>query len=332
MSKRESVKKRALMALLVAGGMLGSAPGGYAAPKAGAVSKSQLELVKTIAENQKISSELRAYYLIQIARSALQGMDGGALEKQYGPYAAAGAFNLFSRRRSAFNSSLSAMASQLSLEANSTKEDKPGEKRGNSALAETALKEALPLLETSDNSFARLNLYFMASYLFRKTGNEIESKYCQKKVDDAIKGCESDFSHHANHIEGVVAVLNSMAYGYVPVQISDWQRPSAAGAGKQAKSYAEKNIAEAEKLKLRALALADRLDTGSQLRRKAHRDMVLWYQELGKSYAARNEKEILFNLVGVHDDKILYPQSSGCGNIIWWKAETIRAKMACGMG
>ncbi|MEZ4535085.1 MAG: hypothetical protein R3D26_08800 [Cyanobacteriota/Melainabacteria group bacterium] len=83
MSKRESVKKRALMALLVAGGMLGSAPGGYAAPKAGAVSKSQLELVKTIAENQKISSELRAYYLIQIARSALQGMDGGALEKQY---------------------------------------------------------------------------------------------------------------------------------------------------------------------------------------------------------------------------------------------------------
>ncbi|MEZ4535084.1 MAG: hypothetical protein R3D26_08795 [Cyanobacteriota/Melainabacteria group bacterium] len=81
-----------------------------------------------------------------------------------------------------------------------------------------------------------------------------------------------------------------------------------------------------------ALALADRLDTGSQLRRKAHRDMVLWYQELGKSYAARNEKEILFNLVGVHDDKIFYPQSSGCGNIIWWKAETIRAKMACGMG
>lgn len=320
------------MAILLAGGMLSSGPGAFSAPKAGAVSKSQLELVNKIAGNQQISSELRAYFLIQIARSALQGVDGGALEKQFGPYAAAGAFNLFSRRRSAFNSSLSAMASQLSLEAHSTKEDKQGDKKGNSALAETALKEALPLLETSDNPFARLNLYFMASYLLRKTGNEIESKYCRKKVDDAIKGCESDFSHNVNQLEGVVAVLNSMAYGYVPVQISDWQRPAVAGAGKQAKSYAEKNIAEAEKLKLRALALADRLDSGSQLRRKSHRDMVLWYQELGKSDAARNEKEILFNLVGVHDDKILYPQSSGCGNIIWWKAETIRAKMACGMG
>ena len=332
MSKRESVKKRALMAILLAGGMLSSGPGAFSAPKAGAVSKNQLELVNKIVGNQNISSELRAYFLIQIARSALQGMDGGALEKQYGPYAAAGAFNLFSRRRSAFNSSLSAMASQLSLEAHSTKEDKPGEKRGNSALAETALKEALPLFETSDNSFARLNLYFMASYLFRKTGNEIESKYCQKKVDDAIKGCESDFSHHANHIEGVVAVLNSMAYGYVPVQISDWQRPSAAGAGKQTKSYAKKNIAEAEKLKLRALALADRLDSGSQLRRKAHRDMVLWYQELGKSDAARNEKEILFNLVGVHDDKILYPQSFGCGSLVWWKVEPLVSRFSCGMG
>ncbi|HMP50685.1 MAG TPA: hypothetical protein PKD05_03955 [Candidatus Melainabacteria bacterium] len=332
MSKRESVKKRALMAILLAGGMLGSAPGGYAAPKAGAVSKSQLELVNKIVGNQNLSSELRAYYLIQIARSALQGVDRGALEKQYRPYAEANAYNLFSRRKDAFNNSLSAVASQLSLEAHSTKEDKPGDKRGNSALAETALKEAIPLLETSDNPFARLNLYFMASYLLRKTGNEIESKYCQKKVNDAIKGCESDFSKHANQLEGVVAVLDSMAYGYVPVQISDWQRPSAAGMGRQTKNYGEKNIAEAEKLKLRALALADRLDSGSQLRRKAHRDMVLWYQELGKSDAARNEKEILFNLVGVHDDKILYPQSSGCGNVIWWKAEIIKAKMACGMG
>lgn len=332
MSSKKSVRRRALMALLVAGGMLGSGPGAFSAPKAGAVSKSQLELVNKIVGNQNLSSELRAYYLIQIARSALQGVDGGALEKQYRPYAEANAYNLFSRRKDAFNNSLSAVASQLSLEAHSTKEDKPGEKRGNSALAETALKEALPLLETSDNPFARLNLYFMASYLLRKTGNEIESKYCRKKVDDAIKGCESDFSHHANQLEGVVAVLNSMAYGYVPVQISDWQRPAVAGAGKQAKSYAEKNIAEAEKLKLRALALADRLDSGSQLRRKAHRDMVLWYQALGRSDAARIEKEILFNLVGVHDDKILYPQSSGCGNVIWWKAETIRAHIACGMG
>ncbi|MBI1269280.1 hypothetical protein GC174_02485 [bacterium] len=255
MSSKKSVRRRALMTILLAGGMLGGGPGAFSAPKAGAVSKSQLELVNKIVVNQNISLELRAYYLIQIARSALQGVDAGALEKQYRPYAAVGAYNLFSRRKEAFNNSLSAVARQLSLEAHSRKEDKQGDKKGNSALAEIVLKEALPLLETSDNPFARLNLYFMASYLLRKTGNEIESEYCQKKVDDAIKGCESDFSHHANQLEGVVSILDSMAYGYVPVQVSDWKSPSSAGAGKQTKNYGEKNFAEAEKLKLRALAL-----------------------------------------------------------------------------
>ncbi|MBI1268693.1 MAG: hypothetical protein GC193_14825 [Cryomorphaceae bacterium] len=78
--------------------------------------------------------------------------------------------------------------------------------------------------------------------------------------------------------------------------------------------------------------LADKLAEDSHFRRKAHRDMVLWYQQQGMSKAAQTEKEVLFDLVGIEDDRILYPLRVGCAKLIWWKDDSISETGACGMG
>jgi hypothetical protein len=97
-------------------------------------------------------------------------------------------------------------------------------------------------------------------------------------------------------------------------------------------SFAEKDLYESEKLKLRAAAMADRLNSKSDIRRKAHRDLSLWYSRIGKIEVAEREKQILFELVGCKKDSILYPQSGMCGHLVWWNPEPVSFAERCGMG
>jgi hypothetical protein len=129
-------------------------------------------------------------------------------------------------------------------------------------------------------------------------------------------------------------VLNSMAFGIVPLQISD--RPLGENfAGFRIKPIgpvSEGDFKQSEMLKQRAAAMVDRLDASDDLRRRTHRDLALWYKQLGKSEKAEKEKHILFKLVGSHNDSILYPQSPGCGGLVWWKSEKLTRFIDCGMG
>jgi hypothetical protein len=47
---------------------------------------------------------------------------------------------------------------------------------------------------------------------------------------------------------------------------------------------------------------------------------------------AEKEKQILFELVGLHDDTILFPRSVGCGHVVWWEKEPNIFAVECGMG
>ena len=333
MSKKESARQRALMVILVAGGFLSGTPAVYSVPNESAASERQLELFRKIAENTQVSPELRAYHLIQVAQSALLGMDEATLESQCLQDALRSSSGLVSPRERTFYSSLRYQADWLALETRSINDSKSAKKVSQSTLAEAALQQARLLLDKSDKSFARLNLYFMLSCLFQKVGNSVDSAKCLKIVDDAITGCESDFNKNANQVEGVVSILNSKSYAIIPVHISDRSKdPANKRDPSQSQIDWDVDFCDAEKLRLRALALVDKLPATSHLRRKAHRDMAIWYTLLGQHQDAQKEKNALFNLVGIYDDKILYPQSSGCGNVIWWKAETIRPVMLCGMG
>lgn len=329
----ESARQRALMVILVAGGFLSGAPAVYSVPNESAVSEKQLELFRKIAENTRVSPELRAYHLIQVAQSALLGMDEATLESQCLQDALRSSSGIISPRERTFYSYLRYQADWLALETRSSKDSKSAKKVSQSALAEAALQQARLLLDKSDKSFARLNLYFMLSCLFQKVGNSADSSKCLKIVDDAITGCESDFNKNAKQVEAVVSILNSKSYAIIPVHISDRSKdPVYKRDPSQSQTDWDVDFCDAEKLRLRALALVDRLPATSHLRRKAHRDMALWYTLLGQHQDAQKEKFVLFNMVGVYDDRILYPQSGGCGRVVWWKAEPIKDVMLCGLG
>lgn len=95
--------------------------------------------------------------------------------------------------------------------------------------------------------------------------------------------------------------------------------------------HSESDFQNSEAQMLRAVAIADKLDRTSHLRRTAHRDMTLWYSQLGKTEKAEQQKQELFELLGFKDDSILYPQDGGCGHVVWWRREKVGA-MGCGMG
>lgn len=60
--------------------------------------------------------------------------------------------------------------------------------------------------------------------------------------------------------------------------------------------------------------------------------MVLWYSYLNKPDEANREKQELFDLVGIHDDRILFPQIGACGHVVWWVTEFAQENFGCGMG
>lgn len=328
MPKEESARQRALMAILVAASYLGGTPAVYAAPNESAVSERQLELVKKIAENRQISSEVRTYFLIQIARSLLKETDEETLEQQYARYVSGSAYSRFTERPDDFKVDLHYLAGHIAREARTVEENKQEKKT-----AEAALQQARLLLETSGKSFISLHLYFMLSCLFQEVGNSADSAKCLKIVDDAIIGCESDFNKNANQVEAVVSILNAKSYAIIPVHISGRSKDLSYKRDlSQSQTDWDVDLCDAEKLRLRALALVDKLPATSHLRRKAHRDMAIWYTLLGQHQDAEKEKFVLFNMVGVYDDRILYPQSGGCGRVVWWKAEPINDVMLCGLG
>ncbi|MFX8414279.1 hypothetical protein ABTL42_19300, partial [Acinetobacter baumannii] len=80
-------------------------------------------------------------------------------------------------------------------------------------------------------------------------------------------------------------------------------------------AFTNDQFLESEKLRLRGLALLDRLDAKNQTRWRGHRDMVIWYRLLGKFGLAEKEKLTLFQLVGIWDDEILYPRGGVCGHL-----------------
>lgn len=124
-----------------------------------------------------------------------------------------------------------------------------------------------------------------------------------------------------------------MANGFIPVQIPDlnpdlnpFERQESVGP------FTEEEFKKSEKLRLRAVAIADKLSKEEHVRRKAHRDLALWYMKLGKKEQGEKEKQILFEMVDCKDDIILYAQPEACGHVVWWKKQKYESGLACGMG
>lgn len=297
---------------------------------------SSSSVVDAIATNAKATPEAKAYYLLQLAFCYCTGGDTTGMEIYIETNLAKPDSGSFFHTMPRTDRLLGAWVNNVSLlsqsvgakEQSKTSETKISKER--LAIADKAIKAAIAQLgpDLKEPSGFRLRMYLIASDLSRLTGNMQNEQKCTNELNAAIQACEASKTVDSGQVKAVASILNSMAFGLIPILVPDYQTQ----VPPQLPEFDMKNFDECERLKLRAAALLDRLPTGDQERRKAHRDLSLWYSQLGRDDKALREKEELFKLVGVKDDRILYPQSGMCGHPMWWATEKLTYESNCGMG
>lgn len=291
-----------------------------------------------IAKNAHLSPEAKVFYLLSLARDYITGSDKKQIESSFHYATTQPNSSIFRDPRSGRHL-LDNWTKQVSEgnffieQVNYTTLNQTELKKGNYALANSAIDLAVTQLEKSTDAYAKLNMYFVALRMYEKTQNAEGASKCKRIIEENVQSCETNAVIDEQRIEACYAVLNLMAALTVPVSISDREQKVDPSQRKLiVNSYSEKLFRESEKLRLRAVAITDRLDKEKHLRRKAHRDMSLWYLKLDETALAEKQKEVLFDLVGIHDDRILYPLEAGCGHLVWWKKENDGFGVECGMG
>ncbi|MDR3617421.1 MAG: hypothetical protein P4L53_27950 [Candidatus Obscuribacterales bacterium] len=328
MQFKKPIRTQTLLAVAFAGGLLNSQLPAW--PQAKSVASDSV--IQRIANSAQLQHERRAYELLYLATAYLARASVAAAEKQY----KASEFPRMSGRQFKIREAMwTGLAEQISSEDNSYVNGfrlRPATSGDESKLlAIAALKQSLKQADQSSDEFARLNTYFIASKLFAKIGINVEAQRCNAVLEKAFQSCEGAPIPDEGHLKAAASVLEAMAYGIIPNHIPVRDTPQ--DRRPLVKSFSEEEFKGAEKIRLRVAAMVDRLDANSDIRRRVHRDLTLWYMQLGKSELAKKEKQTLFDLIGRSDDDLLYPQAGACGHLVWWqkKMET-GPKLMCGMG
>ncbi|MDR3617206.1 MAG: hypothetical protein P4L53_26865 [Candidatus Obscuribacterales bacterium] len=206
----------------------------------------------------------------------------------------------------------------------------------NAPIAIDFLNKALVELNLSTDDYSRLYMYWIASNLLHKAGDEKDSRKCEQYIEDYIQLFETGKSINEKQLSVAVSLLNIRAYNIVAVNIPD-APPSDPTSLKKTSlpggPPSPRDIASSEAFWLRSAALADRLQPTADLRRMVHRNLSLWYQIVGKNDQAEEQKLILFSLIGKHDDRLLYPSNGFCGHLAWWVVPQKNVSvLLCGMG
>ncbi|HEY9774801.1 MAG TPA: hypothetical protein V6C81_13650 [Planktothrix sp.] len=200
----------------------------------------------------------------------------------------------------------------------------------NKASAARAIRIALAEVDDRTDTNERMNIYFVAWRLYRLLGEAEAAAACKNILDKGIADCDEHAVMDLKILKTASIILDEEAYDALPVRVSE--RSRSFGQTPHAHPiYTEDAFQESEKIRLKAASPVDRLPSNDHLRRMTHRNLVLWYEDLGKPVSSQKQKEILFDLVGIHDDSILYPVSAFCGVITWWQSENVSIG-GCGMG
>lgn len=314
------MRRKALLALAFAAGLLNQqAPG--CGQDAFREVKSDKPVIETFARSNKGNPERRAYYLLLIAESYLDGKNTVEVDAHYQD------INDLLESRRWMHKTWDHFLERLLYPAPNKSNSKPLGKT-ESDYANVAIEEALNQLSKTENEYCKLCMTYIAAGLLQKLGNTKESEHYDQKVRSTLQAYENSKTVTIEQARAAVAISDSKAFQQIPLRFKDW-RPETAS---KLAPYTASTFENCQKLKLRALKIADKLPPTEHERRKAHRDLVLWYETLGYNQLAKSEKQVLFNLVDCHDESILNPQVGVCGHLVWWQKGTVDRSERCGMG
>lgn len=337
----KSNRSMASLAVLFATALL-SAP----SPALGASSTDKPDaVIQRISQQQDISPQGRAYYLLELAyRVTFGSYSPSDLQNMYGRTYVEPKLVLSKSERGANATGLSIWVKDISDQFNSETyqfsekiKAEPGrlsfEER--KALGLKATEDAVALLSEAPENPKKIALMYIAARMFQRVGEVGSAQKCLQYVEKVTKACEENQAPNEEEAEAIALVLNAMANDIIQVVIplySPADRNEWAQAQPHVKPFSAEEFEKAQNLKLRAVALLDRFPSDNQDRRMAHRNLVLWYTRLDKPSLADKAKLVFFELIGAEDDSLLYPQSAGCGHLVWWQVKKLTLRGACGMG
>lgn len=330
MASKNELHRKALLAAAFAGVMLNS--------QMPALSENNLEsddsVIQQIAKDAEYPPEVRAYDLLCLAASYLRGNDKSKVDTQYRSRLVktnkSWLLEPDGRHRNILGTWAEGVGREHKLKSAYALNERPVSPE-TLRVANEALELAIRQLDSCSETYPRLTMYFIASKMFQKTKNTEREKECNRVLETAIRSCEKESTVDAQKITTVSFVLNAMANCIINVEILDRIPIGGLKANTAVEPFTKSEYKKCENLRLRALAITDRLPPEHQVRRKAHRDMTLWYTAIGKSNLAEQQKQILFELVGTNDERILYPRDAACGSLVWWRPDYV-SHAGCGMG
>ncbi|HEY9774800.1 MAG TPA: hypothetical protein V6C81_13645 [Planktothrix sp.] len=335
MIRETPIEKKVWLAIAFAGGMLNAQPA-----MCDQESNSTRSVIEQVDEDTQVVPEVRAYYLLRLADCYLNlGGESTALNEM-GPILKGWARGM---NASSLQTQLSTFASDSCLPGHANvhqdefEPETPLTPSSMDSRARLALSRAMGELSVSTDNFDRLVMYFVASKLYQQAGLSDQAESCKEVFNKALSSCEKKSSVDEPTIKAAWVILNAQAFDLLPLGPPDRLDNQRRNVFRERPSpiiskYDDLAFKQSEELKLRVASLVDRLSPGNDLRRLTHRNLVLWYQRLGKTDLADKQKNMLFELVGVHDDRILYPQIGACGHPVWWLTEPPVNKFSCGMG
>lgn len=312
------MRKKAILAIAFASGL--------AVPSTPTIAQEQnnfKSIVSQLSTSKEDPPEVRAHLLLKFAISCLNGIGQSAIEKQFSPESIKVERRFSNRRLELY---LSLTAELQYIEATSNKSPKLSAE--DLTLATLAVNESLKQVGLSNNHLQKSRLTCIAACLYKRLGNKAGEQDCERILNAELENAEKSAAINAEQADTALTILDARAYGLIPVRIQDYY------FGKQPKysDYSDADFKACEKLKLEGLSIADKLPTTEHVRRKAHRDLVLWYRTLGKEDLAKAQLQTLYKLVNFKDESVLYPHSKGCGKTIWWRRGQKMTISACGMG
>ncbi|HEY9760151.1 MAG TPA: hypothetical protein V6C97_33655 [Oculatellaceae cyanobacterium] len=335
MQINRTARNKALLALAFTGGIVSSQ---LSAPAADPTESSETAIQQIV--NSSATPEIKAYYLLCLADgylgnsrfSSRKEMEDYYKSPSVGPR---GNWYLHGTRGEDY---LLGWAESVSNDsrARNRPADADMESLGKLTVqdglgAKQAIDNATKLLSQASNESDKLILYFAASRLAQREQDKVCYLHCSDILKKAINDAEKNSIADERQIKSASTLLNLLAFDIIPLKVPDYTADRVWKPKTVLPPFTESQFKEAEMLHLRAAKICDRLDPTNHVRRKIHRDLALWYEYLGKEGLAEKQKKVLFDLVGSTDEKILYPQSRGCGSVVWWQPKQVWA-MGCGMG
>lgn len=313
------MRKKALLAIAFAGGLISPLPPAIA--KETIKHKSAVEQFATSTMN---FPEQHAYRLLELAMRCLDGADCASVEAEFDGRANQKGMSWV---EDSFERYIITIAEQQASKAKAgATRIRPDENN----LANSAIKEALNQIGKSKLFYPRLSFTFIAACLYHRLGNIAGEQECNKLLDAAVREAETMSSLSAAQARATLALQDFRAFAIIPLSIPNHPRfqLEEPKIGKPT----EADFKAAERIKLQGVAIADKLQASEHVRRKAHRDLALWYEGLGRRQLAEKEKLALYKLVGFQDEKVLTPQIVGCGDLLWWQKEASNMTYDCGRG